>query len=133
MFLSCLMAITHDEPFCCPMLVRRLHDAKPPEGLMMNNSTPRRARKTASPRYGAHDPVLTPAELAALGAGQVAYVKAMTSDEVARIYPQAPQLEPGLALFALLGADGSPILLTDSRDAAAANAWEHDLTTVSLH
>jgi len=30
-------------------------------------------------------------------------------------------------------ADGSPILLTDSRDAAVANAWEHELQTVSLH
>jgi hypothetical protein len=33
----------------------------------------------------------------------------------------------------LLGADGSPILITDSKDAALANAWEHDLVTVSLH
>jgi hypothetical protein len=95
----------------------------------MNDSTPRRARKTAS----AHQPILTQAEFAALGAGQLAYVKAMTSDEVTRLYPQAPELEPGLSLFALLGADGSPILLADSRDAATANAWEHDLTTVSLH
>ncbi|MGL4728031.1 MAG: DUF1150 family protein [Bosea sp. (in: a-proteobacteria)] len=77
--------------------------------------------------------MLTPAEFASLGAGKVAYVKAMTSDEISRLYPQAPELQPGLALFALLGADGSPILLTDSRDAATANAWEHDLTTVSLH
>jgi hypothetical protein len=32
-----------------------------------------------------------------------------------------------------LSADGSPILLTDSKDAAIANAWEHQLETVSLH
>jgi hypothetical protein len=74
-----------------------------------------------------------PAELAALGEGQVAYVKPMSSDEIRRLFPQAPELAPGLALFALLSASGTPILLTDSRDAAIANAWAHDLQTVSLH
>jgi len=76
---------------------------------------------------------LDPAELAALGEGQVAYVKPVRSDEVRRLFPQAPQLAPGLQLFALLSASGAPIMLTDSRDAAVANAWQHDLETVSLH
>ncbi len=76
---------------------------------------------------------LGPAELAALGEGQVAYVKPLRSDEVRRLFPQAPQLAPGLQLFALLSASGTPIMLTDSRDAAVANAWQHDLETVSLH
>ena len=76
---------------------------------------------------------LGPAELAALGEGEVAYVKPMQSDEVRRLFPQAPQLAPGLQLFALLSASGAPIMLTDSRDAAVANAWQHDLETVSLH
>ena len=42
-------------------------------------------------------------------------------------------MRPGLTLFALLGADGSPIMLTNSKDAAIANAWENELETVSLH
>ena len=71
--------------------------------------------------------------LAALGEGQIAYVKPISSDEVRRIFPQAPELAPGLALFALLSASGSPILLTDSRETAVANAWAHDLQTVSLN
>jgi len=74
-----------------------------------------------------------PADLAALGEGQVAYVKPIRSDDVRRIFPQAPQLAPGLEMFALLSASGTPIVLTDSRDAAIANAWAHDLETVSLH
>jgi hypothetical protein len=74
-----------------------------------------------------------PADLAALGEGEVAYVKPMSSDEISRLFPQAPELAPGLALFALLSASGTPILLTDTRDAAVANAWAHDLETVSLH
>ncbi len=74
-----------------------------------------------------------PAELAALGEGQVAYVKSVRSDEIRRLFPQAPELAPNLELFALLSASGTPILLADSRDAAVANAWAHDLETVSLH
>lgn len=78
-------------------------------------------------------PRVHPAEFAALGEGQVAYVKPMLSDEVRRLFPQAPEIQPGLQLFALLSASGSPIVLTDSRDAAVANAWANDLETVSLH
>jgi hypothetical protein len=78
-------------------------------------------------------PDLTPQEFARLGDGSLAYVRTISSEDVARLFPQAPRLRPGLKLFALLGADGSPIMLTDSRDAALANAWEHQLETVSLH
>lgn len=74
-----------------------------------------------------------PAEFATLGEGRMAYVKPLRSDDVARLFPQAPKIQPGLQLFALLSASGEPIVLTDSRDAAVANAWAHDLETVSLH
>jgi hypothetical protein len=79
------------------------------------------------------EPVVDVTELAALGLGEMAYVKPMEADEVARLFPQAPKLQPGMQLFALVSASGEPILLTDNRDAAVANAWAHDLTTVSLH
>jgi hypothetical protein len=78
-------------------------------------------------------PDLTPQEFAHLGDGSLAYVKTISSEDVARLFPQAPPLKPGLKLFALLSADGSPIMLTDSKDAALANAWENELETVSLH
>ena len=76
---------------------------------------------------------LSPAEFAHLGQGAIAYVKSITSDEVAKLFPQAPVIQSGLDLFMLLGADGTPIMLTDSKDAAVANAWEHKLETVSVH
>ena len=76
---------------------------------------------------------LTAQEFAHLGGGALAYVKTIRSEDAQRLFPQAPAIRPGLQLFALLGADGSPIMLTDSRDAAIANAWEHQLETVSLH
>lgn len=81
----------------------------------------------------ARDVRFAPVDLATLGEGQVAYVKALLSDELNKLFPQAPEIEPGLQLFALLSASGAPILLTDTRDAAVANAWAHDLETVSLH
>ncbi|WP_181703486.1 DUF1150 domain-containing protein [Chthonobacter albigriseus] len=68
-----------------------------------------------------------------LGDGKVAYIRRITSDDVRSLFPQAPQLAPGLKLWALLSADGTPILLTDSREAAMANAMEAELTTVSVH
>jgi hypothetical protein len=76
---------------------------------------------------------LDPVELAALGEGQVAYVKPLRPDDVRRLFPQAPEIRPGLQLFALLSASGVPIMLTDSHDAALANAWAQDLEMVSLH
>ena len=48
-------------------------------------------------------------------------------------FPQAPELQPGMHLFALHAADGTPIMLTDSREAAIANAWSQELETVSVH
>lgn len=71
--------------------------------------------------------------LADLGSGRVAYVRPLKSEEVPSLFPQAPNMAAGLQLFALLGADGTPILLTDTKEAALANAWQNDLVTVSVH
>jgi hypothetical protein len=45
----------------------------------------------------------------------------------------SPALEPGTKLFALHAADGTPIVITDSRESAVANAWSHELEPVSVH
>jgi hypothetical protein len=73
--------------------------------------------------------------LAHLGDGRIAYVKTVRSEDVAAMFPQAdmPELPPGQMLFALHAADGTPIMLTDSREAAIANAWSQELETVSVH
>jgi len=70
---------------------------------------------------------------AILGGGKIAYVKPIRSEDVHKLYPEAPELQPGLHLFALHAADGTPILVTDSREAAVANALTHELETVSVH
>jgi hypothetical protein len=71
--------------------------------------------------------------LAGLGDGKIAYIKSIRSEDVRTLFPQAPQLAPGLKLFALHAADGTPIMVTDSREAALANASDHQLETVSVH
>ena len=77
--------------------------------------------------------VFTPEALAALGGGRIAYVRALRSEDVSTMFPQAPTIAPGLKLFSLHAADGTPIMLTDSREAALANAREHELVTLSVH
>jgi len=76
---------------------------------------------------------LTQSELAHLGAGEVGYIRKIKSDEVSRCFPEAPEMEPDLDLWALFGADGTPILLTDNRSSTFFKAAEDDLKTVSLH
>jgi len=84
---------------------------------------------------GAPDEVIgiSPEALAHLGDGQIAYVKAIRSEDIPTLFPQAPEIAPGLKLFALHAADGTPIMITDSREEAVANAWSHELEAVSVH
>ncbi len=79
------------------------------------------------------EPDVSLESLATLGEGHIAYVKQIRSEDVPGLFPQAPQIAPGLKLFALHAADGTPIMLTDSREAAIANAWSNELETVSVH
>jgi len=78
-------------------------------------------------------PEISPEALALLGGGRIAYVKAINSEDVATMFPQAPKIAPGTRLFSLHAADGTPIMLTDSREAALANAWSQELEAVSVH
>ena len=79
------------------------------------------------------EPRVSLESLATLGEGHIAYVKQIRSEDVPGLFPQAPKIAPGLKLFALHAADGTPILLTDSREAAVANAWSHELQAVSVN
>jgi hypothetical protein len=89
--------------------------------------------KTKMTELNTTHPAITQEALAQLGGGQLAYVKPIRSEDVAKQFPQAPQLQPGVMLFALHAADGTPIMLTDTREAAIANAWSHELEAVSVH
>ncbi|MFZ5692600.1 MAG: DUF1150 family protein [Pseudomonadota bacterium] len=81
----------------------------------------------------AEKPIMSPQAFAVLGGGKIAYVKPIKSEKVHELYPQAPVMQPGMQLFALHAADGTPILVTDTREAAIANAWNNELEAVSVH
>jgi hypothetical protein len=61
---------------------------------------------------------ISPEALQVLGGGKLAYVKTIRSEDVQKHFPQAPELAPGSVLYALHAADATPIMLTDSREAA---------------
>jgi hypothetical protein len=77
--------------------------------------------------------LMTRREFAQLGDGEVAYIKQLDPDAAERLFPALSDAPKGIDLYAVLGADGTPIALTDSRNAAIANAIENDLVPVSVH
>jgi len=68
-----------------------------------------------------------------LGDGEVAYIKQLNLDLAQMLFPALRGKLEGIDLYAVLGADGTPLALTDSRNAAIANAIENDLVPLSVH
>ena len=77
--------------------------------------------------------MMTPETFAGLGGGRIAYIRPLKPVEAKNLFPQMPQVAPDLELWALLAADGTPIMLADSREAAMADAADREIETVSLH
>ena len=77
--------------------------------------------------------IMSDVELANLGDGEVAYIKVLTCDEAREMFPSVEGLPNGISLFSLHGADGTPIALTDSMQAAMGHAMEDELAIASLH
>jgi hypothetical protein len=77
--------------------------------------------------------VMSASEFAHLGDGKVAYIKPLKSEEAERLFPTVKGVPEGIDLFALVGADGTPLALTDSRSSAIADALQNDLEPVSVH
>jgi|EndMetStandDraft_3_1072993.scaffolds.fasta_scaffold1683252_1 hypothetical protein len=77
--------------------------------------------------------VMTEHELATLGGGVVAYIKTLTADEASRMFPTIEGLPKGINLFSLHAADGTPLALTDTRQAAIGHAIDDDLEIASVH
>lgn len=72
-------------------------------------------------------------EFALLGAGEVAYIRKISSEEVNARFPLEELLEPGQELWALFAADGTPIYLSDDKTRAFFRAAEDELSPVTLH
>jgi hypothetical protein len=91
--------------------------------------------KTAKSRKAkaAPPPVMSMSDLAKLGGGKIAYIKVMTADEAKEMFPAVEGIPAGIDLFALHAADGTPLALTDSRQAALGHAMGDELEIASVH
>ncbi|CFX18519.1 conserved protein of unknown function [Candidatus Filomicrobium marinum] len=76
---------------------------------------------------------MTTSEFAELGGGEVAYIKTLTSDQAHKMFPAIEGLPEGINLYALHAADGTPLALTDSMQAALGHALGDELEIASLH
>ncbi|MBO0346525.1 DUF1150 domain-containing protein [Roseibium sp. CAU 1637] len=71
--------------------------------------------------------------LAELGAGTIAYIRKLNPEDMGTLFPDMPDTAHVTSLWALLNADGTPIVVADSREAALANAFEYELEMASVH
>lgn len=78
-------------------------------------------------------PLMSESEFAHLGDGEIAYIKELSSEEAREMFPAVQGLPRGIPLFALHGADGTPIALTDTLQAAIGHAHEDDLAIAAVH
>ncbi len=72
-------------------------------------------------------------EFANLGLEQVGYIRRISGREIADRFPGNAELPQAIQLWALFGADGQPIVVSDHIDGAQSSAFDQDLEMVSLH
>lgn len=85
------------------------------------------------PRPGAAEIQHALEALAAMGDGEVAYMRAFRASELQHIFPQAAELHPAVQLYALFAADGTPLVLSDSRESVLSGAWQNELSMIAVH
>ncbi len=76
---------------------------------------------------------VTESDLASIGEGHLAYLRRMSSDDIRARFPSAQSIRPGVKLWALFSADGTPLAVSDDRGSILASATENELMTVSIH
>jgi hypothetical protein len=78
-------------------------------------------------------PAIATEELAMLGNGALGYIREIEPGHAAKLL--GPQINvPGdIRLYCLYGADGTPMSISGSVEAAFAAAREHELTPVTVH
>jgi hypothetical protein len=78
-------------------------------------------------------PELSPAELGQLGDGALAYIREIEGKEAIRLIGAQATVPPDARLFCLYAADGTPVSISGSREAAVGSAFEHELLPMSVH
>lgn len=94
----------------------------------MESKTNNKTRSGSAP-----PPVMSMSELAQLGGGKIAYIKVLSAEQAKRMFPAVEGIPSGIDLYALHAADGTPLALTDSRQAALGHAMGDELEIASVH
>ena len=76
---------------------------------------------------------VSPEQLQAIGNGFLAYVKPIGTDDAARMLGQRVEAGPEGKLFVLFNANGAPISISQTFEAAIGNAEEHELVAARVH
>jgi hypothetical protein len=76
---------------------------------------------------------LTPEQLARLGGGVLGYVREIGVKDAKALLGASMAIPPMARLFALYNADGTPVSISGTREAALGSAFEHELTPASVH
>jgi hypothetical protein len=76
---------------------------------------------------------MTRAELEQLGRGEVAYVRPIGSAEARSLMGEEAPVADGGHYFCLHMADGTPVSISSTQEAAIANAMVNDLTPLRLN
>jgi hypothetical protein len=76
---------------------------------------------------------LTPQHLQSLGGGILGYVREIAAKDAKSMLGDGMVIPPEAKLYCLYNADGTPISISGSHEAAIGSAFEHDLTPASVH
>jgi hypothetical protein len=76
---------------------------------------------------------ITEQELAAIGQGHIAYMRQLSGKEINEAFPGKVEIDPQARVWALFGADGTPIMLAGDAGAALQGAFQADLLPVAVH
>lgn len=71
--------------------------------------------------------------LAHLGEGALGYIREIQLNEARRLLGGQAKVAPNARLFCLYGADGTPVSISGSREAAEGSAFEHELLPMSVN
>lgn len=78
-------------------------------------------------------PAIAAPGLAALGNGALGYIREIEAGHAAKLLGPRINVPDNIKLFCLYGADGTPMSISGSFEAAFVAAREHELTPVSVH
>ncbi len=76
---------------------------------------------------------LTAQDLALLGEGALGYIREIEINEAQRLLGGQASVSPESRLYCLYNADGTPVSISGSKEAAMGSAFEHELMPMSVH